>query len=89
MADKHRDFQPGAILHQVVVGAFRMQGKTLHHWCLENGVTPASVRNSTYGQASGPVGRALLERAIDAAGREVVSDLYARRMREEAERLAS
>lgn len=89
MAEKPVNFQPGVILHAVIIGAFRMKGLTLHHWCKEQGVHQTQVRNATYGQSSGQMGQDLLNRVIDAAGRDVVTDLYVRRMRDETARLAS
>ncbi len=87
MSQKPIEFQPGVILHAVIIGAFRMKGLTLHHWCQDHGVHQSQVRNATYGQSSGKAGQDLLNRVINAAGREVVTDLYVRRMREETERL--
>jgi hypothetical protein len=76
------EFQPGAILHEVIVGAFRARGTTFEGWCQENGMTPTNGRNATFGQSRGPVGKRNLERIIDAAGREFVRDAYLRRVAE-------
>lgn len=82
MPRKHPEFQPGAILHEVIVGAFRARGLTFEGWCRENGLTPMNGRNATFGQSRGDIGRKNLERIIDAAGREFVRDAYKRRLAE-------
>ncbi len=76
------EFQPGAILHEVIVGAFRARGTTFEGWCQENGMTPTNGRNATFGQSRGPVGKRNLERIIEAAGREFIRDAYLRRVAE-------
>lgn len=88
MSRKPPEFQPGAILHEVIVGAFRARGLTFEGWCKENGLTPMNGRNATFGQSRGDVGRANLERIIEAAGREFVRDAYARRLAEHASQFA-
>jgi hypothetical protein len=87
MAQKLPEFQPGAILHEVLVGAFRASGTTFERWCHENGITPTNARGCTFGQSRGPEGRKNLNRMIDAAGREFVRDAYLRRLVEHCEQL--
>lgn len=87
MAQKHPEFQPGAILHEVIVGAFRARGTTFEGWLAENGLTPANGRNATFGQSRGAVGRRNLTRIIDAAGRDFVRDAYLRRLGEHYEQV--
>lgn len=82
MAQNIPEFQPGSILHEVIVGAFRAHGMTFEGWCKENGLTPMNGRNATFGQSRGPAGRSNLERIIDAAGRDFVRDAYRRRIEE-------
>lgn len=82
MAQNLPEFQPGAILHEVIVGAFRARGLTFEGWCKENGLTAMNGRNATFGQSRGEVGRRNLERIIDAAGRDFVRDAYRRRVAE-------
>lgn len=82
MTRKTPEFQPGAILHEVIVGAFRARGLTFEGWCAANGLTPTNGRNATFGQSRGDVGRKNLERIINAAGREFVRDAYLRRLAE-------
>lgn len=81
------EFQPGAILHEVVVGAFRARGLTFEGWCKDNGLTPANGRNATFGQSRGDVGRRHLRMIIDAAGRDFVRDAYLRRIAEHYEQI--
>lgn len=73
-------FQPGAILHDAIMGAFRASGATLEGWCNENGMKPSVARNCTYGQMRGPKGRAMLARLIEAAGPETVRVGYQTRL---------
>lgn len=87
MAAKNKMFQPGAILHEVIDGAFRSAGSSFETWCKANGVHPSTARNATYGQSSGDRGRELRHRIIEAAGRDVVEMAYRKRMIMEAEKL--
>ena len=80
-------FQPGEILHEVIVGTLRSSGTSLAAWCDRNGVHPAAVRQATYGQSGGDKGQALLKRLIDDAGAELVLAAYRKRMILEAQRL--
>ncbi|MEO1951774.1 hypothetical protein [Thioclava sp.] len=80
MTPRTEEFQPGAILHEVIVGAFRARGLTFEGWCKQNGMTTANGRNATFGQSRGKIGKANLERIIDAAGREFVAEAYRRRL---------
>lgn len=89
MAEQGVEFQPGAILYGVIIFAFRARGTTLNQWCRENGVNLNRVRAAAFGQASGPGGRKLLSRIVEAAGRETVEAGYRLRVQEEAERLAA
>ncbi len=82
-----KPFQPGAILHEVIVGAFRTGGTSFEAWCKENGVHPSTARTATYGQSGGAQGRALLKKIIGAAGEDLVGAGYAKRMIAEASRL--
>lgn len=82
MARNKPEFQPGAILHEVIVGAFRARGGTFEGWCKDNGLTPMNGRNATFGQSRGSIGQANLDRIIEAAGREFIRDAYYRRLSE-------
>lgn len=73
-------YQPGAILHAAIVGAFKTRGLSFEAWCAGNGVLPGSARAATYGQSKGPKGRALLARLIEAAGADVVQTAYLARL---------
>ena len=81
-------FQPGAILHEVIVGALRAKGTSLAGWCQQNDVNLASAKSATYGQSGGIRGRAILQALIDEAGITVVEAAYRQRMLMEAEKLA-
>jgi len=82
MSQKLPELQPGSVLHEILVGAFRARGTSFTEWCNENGVTPNNARQASYGQSRGVAGRALRERLIEAAGREFVHDAYFRRLDE-------
>jgi len=87
MTPKSFEFQPGAILHDAIVGTFRAHGKSFEHWCKDNGITPSNARNATFGQSRGPKGRELLDRIIEAAGREFVALAYGARIAQYAAEL--
>ncbi|HRK67715.1 MAG TPA: hypothetical protein PKY73_09190 [Hyphomonas sp.] len=89
MAAQALPYQPGAILHDAVVGAFKARGLSFEAWCAENGVVPSAARNATYGQSKGPKGKALLARMIDAAGPEVVQAAYLARLKSHVSDLKS
>lgn len=84
MTEDFPNFQPGAILHEAIVGAFRVSGDNFNAWCLRNHITPSVARNATFGQSRGPNGRKLLNRLIDAAGSEFVASAYKRRLADHA-----
>ncbi|KJZ21851.1 hypothetical protein [Tritonibacter mobilis] len=88
MPNFRKPFQPGAILHEVIVGAFRSAGTSFEVWCKENGVHPSTARTATYGQSGGAQGRALLKRIISAAGEDLVTAGYSKRMIAEASHLS-
>lgn len=88
MAQADTTFQPGKILHDSIVGAFRSQGRTMQRWCAENGVNVQIARQSTHGQSQGPKGTELLSRMIEAAGVDLVGASYRYRMLAEVEKLA-
>lgn len=82
-------YQPGAILHDAIVGAFKTRGLSFEAWCAENDVVPSAARNATYGQSKGPKGKALLARMIAAAGPEVVEAAYLARLKSHVSDLKS
>lgn len=79
MSPKEYNFQPGAILHDAICGAFRTRGISFERWCKENDIPAATARNATYGQSKGRSGQELLERLVHAAGHEIVRAAYADR----------
>ncbi|PID35383.1 MAG: hypothetical protein CSA73_00565 [Rhodobacterales bacterium] len=84
---KNKMFQPGAILHEVIVGAFRAKGTSFDAWCTQNGVNRSTARLATYGQSGGERGKELLKAMIEDAGVTVVEAAYRKRMIMEAEKL--
>ncbi|NIZ13937.1 hypothetical protein [Phaeobacter sp. HF9A] len=82
-----KPYQPGAVLHSVIVGALRASGSSFEAWCKQNGVKPATARTATYGQSGGETGAALLDKIIEAAGRDMVEMAYSKRIRAEVARL--
>ncbi|WP_323780069.1 hypothetical protein [Thalassovita sp.] len=80
MTGKKPKLQPGAILHEAIVGAFRVSGDNFNAWCLRNDITPSVARNATFGQSRGPAGQKLLGRLIEAAGADFVEQAYERRL---------
>ena len=44
MPPKDYDFQPGAILHDAIVGTFKANGGSFELWCRENGISPSLAR---------------------------------------------
>lgn len=82
MSPKASDFQPGAMLHDAIMGALRARGVRLEDWCAANDCTPGGVRSATFGQGRGPKGVALLEKLLDSVGRDLVRPGYEARLRE-------
>lgn len=87
MTENPFPFQPGAMLHDAIVGAFRATGGSFEVWCTENGIAPAIARNATFGVGRGPKGRALLARLIAAANPDVVRAGYLARLKSHTEDL--
>lgn len=77
-------FQPGAILHEAIIGGFRANGDNFNDWCRRHKITPAVARNATFGQSRGPSGQALLTRLIEGADPEFVERVYNKRLAEHA-----
>ena len=84
---KNKMFQPGVILHEVIVGVFRANGDSFDDWCAREGYHRSTARQATYGQSGGDNGRALLAKIIEAAGPDIVEAAYRKRMISEAARL--
>ena len=81
MSDLYSQFQPGAILHEVIKGGFVSQGRSFTRWCRDQGISQATARNATFGQSRGPAGERLLRAMIEAAGMEFVQRNYRDRMK--------
>lgn len=80
MSEKSFPFQPGVLLHDAVMGAFRAQGLSFENWLVEQGIPPATARGATFGQSKGPKGKALLARILEKANPEIVRTLYVERL---------
>jgi hypothetical protein len=80
MSPKPFEFQPGAILHDAIVGTFRAHGLSFDAWCKDNNVHPGTARNATFGQSRGARGREMLEAIIAAAGEDFVRRAYEKRI---------
>ncbi len=89
MSVKNKMFQPGAVLHEVIVGAFRSAGTSFEAWCKANNIHTSTARMATYGQSGGDKGQALLNQIIDAAGRDVVALSYKARIERHAAEVAA
>lgn len=81
MPEKVVTFQPGAMLHDAILGALRASGSTFEGWCAKNKVNPSNARNATCGVRRGPKAEALLAGIIADAGPEVVEVGYLTRLR--------
>lgn len=88
MTDKGNIFQPGVILHEVIAGTLKAKGSSFDAWCVENEINRSTARQATYGQSGGDRGKAILERMINDAGRDVVTMSYRARIEAEAARFA-
>lgn len=80
MALIETEFHPGLVLYEVVVGSLKANGTPFETWCKKNGISPTAARNALKGVSTGPVGKAMVQRLIDGAGRKVVSLTYRSRM---------
>lgn len=80
MSVKNKMFQPGLVLYEVVLGAFKASGTPFEQWCKENEVNGSQARNALKGVYTGPTGQEVLDRLIEGAGAEVVSVAYRIRM---------
>lgn len=87
MSEKTVRFQPGVMLHDAIIGAFKAGGGSFERWCTDNGITPTNARNATYGIMKGPRGKALLAQLIEAAGPAVVEAGYLARFQRHAAEL--
>lgn len=87
MSRKPPEFQPGLILLDVLVGAFRANGTTFEAWCKRNGHSTMNVRNAALGASRSELARDLLAQAIEAAGRDFVVATYRRRIADHYEQI--
>ncbi len=82
MARKPPEFQPGLILLDVLVGAFRARGTSFESWCKSKGYSSMNLRNATLGGSRTPHALMMLDEALDAAGRDFVLSVYRDRVGE-------
>lgn len=80
-------FQPGLILYEVVLGAFKASGIAFQVWCQDNNVNATVARNALKGVNTGTAGQAVRAKLIEAAGPEVVEIAYRTRMNTETARV--
>ncbi|REF69738.1 hypothetical protein E3U25_18300 [Paracoccus versutus] len=80
-------FQPGAVLHEAVIGGLRANGTNFSAWCRENGVIETVARQATFGQSRGENGQDILARLIEAAGPDFVRQVYERRLLDHADQI--
>ena len=84
-----RNFQPGTILYEVILGAFKASGISFEVWCRENDVNPAAARSALKGFSSGTQGQAVISKLIEGAGTEVVAVAYRARIERHAAEVAA
>lgn len=87
IGQRYDSYEPGAVLHDAIVGTFRARGMSMDRWCRENDIPASIARHSTYGVSRSGKGRATLERIIDGAGRAMVMEFYKVRILEHAAKL--
>ncbi|MBI1495371.1 hypothetical protein [Halocynthiibacter styelae] len=87
MAQREMNFQPGAVLHDAIIGAFKMHGGSFERWCREKKINPTVARQATTGQSRGKNGRNILAELVEAAGPEIVRQVYEKRVLEHADEL--
>lgn len=81
----HRfQMKPGKVLHDAIMDALHGQGLTAASFCVKEGISGHGLRLATFGLSGDQKGTALRERAIEAAGRDLVEAFYSRMILEEA-----
>lgn len=60
-----RNFQPGIILDEVILGAFKASGISFDEWCRANDVNPAAARSALKGFSTGTQGQAVIGKLVD------------------------
>ncbi|MFI0396003.1 hypothetical protein [Paracoccus jiaweipingae] len=87
MPVKNKMFQPGLVLYEVVLGAFKASGTPFEQWCKANDISGNTARNALKGVYTGPTGQEVLDRLIEGAGADVVEVAYRARIARHAEQL--
>jgi hypothetical protein len=62
-----KEFIPGESLYLAVRGGFIIQGTTFTKWCKQNSIHPTSARLALLGGWSGPKGKELRARLVNAS----------------------
>lgn len=75
-----RKLEPSVHLYQVVIAAFRAQGKTFASWCDANDVARENARAALHGLWRGPKADAAIKKILDSADRDVVRFLINKRI---------
>lgn len=83
------NFQPGTILYEVILGAFKASGISFEEWCRANDVNPAAARSALKGFSTGTQGQAVIRKLVEGAGAEVVKVAYRIRIERHAAEVAA
>mgnify|MGYP003674379524 CR=1 FL=1 len=89
MQVKNKMFQPGRILYEVILGAFKASGTSFEQWCRDNDVSAVAARSALKGFSTGTQGQAIIEKLVEGAGREVVTVAYRLRIERHAAEVAA
>ncbi|MGV6840016.1 MAG: hypothetical protein ACWA40_07450 [Planktomarina sp.] len=81
MTNKPLPYEPGVILHDAIIGAFRARGETLLGWCKAHGIDQRYVKTATTGLSCGPRAVELVEQLVEGAGAEAVHWNYKNRLK--------
>lgn len=60
MPVKNKMFQPGLVLYEVVLGAFKASGTPFEQWCKANDISGNTARNALRGAIPGLRGKRFL-----------------------------
>ena len=82
MSQNPYPFQPGAMLHDAIMGALRAKGVSFGGWCRENNLDPGNTKCTTCGVNNGIKSQRKLRQLIEYAGPEAVRFHYEARLKE-------
>ena len=83
MHDERLLLQPGAMFLAAWRGCMMVQGMTLADWARQNDISQQVLRQIATGTINGPKGKAVREKMIEAAGRELLVKAIADRWQRE------